>query len=408
MSHPDHTSDLVDLAKRVFVPNVAQRPLVQARGEGSRVWDVDGREYVDLGAGIAVNSLGHQDPELLGALIEQAHTLWHTSNTWYSEPAIRLAEDLVASADWVQRVFLCNSGTEANEAAIKLARKWSSRQFGPHKRTILTFTGSFHGRTLGAVTATAQPKYHEGFEPLPAGFRYLPFNDIEALRAAFDDSVCAVLLEPIQGEGGITPAAPGFLAELRALCDTHQALLMLDEIQCGMGRSGKLYCHAWDGIEPDVMSLAKALGCGFPVGALLVGEKAAQALQPGSHGTTFGGNPLAAAVARVALRRLSDPALLERVETLGRQVRARLTAFGEQHGVFREVRGRGLMIGAELTADFAGRAPDCMAAALAHGVLILQAGPNVLRFLPPLNISDADLDEGLARAEAGVLAALKG
>jgi acetylornithine/N-succinyldiaminopimelate aminotransferase len=368
------------------------------------VWDTQGRDYIDFGAGIAVNALGHQDPDLLAALNTQAHKLWHASNVFYTEPPLRLAEELVAASGFAERVFLCNSGSEANEAAIKLVRKWATAQGRPpERRVIVTFRGSFHGRTLGAVTATAQPKYQQGYEPLPEGFRYVDFNDVPALEAAFAaNDIAAVMVEPVQGEGGVMPAAPGFLKRVRELCDAHDALLVLDEIQCGMGRTGTLFAHPQDGVTPDIVTLAKALGCGFPIGAMLAGPKVAEVMQYGAHGTTFGGNPMAAAVARVALRKLASPVLLANVEKQGAALRAGLAAIGEESGLFASIRGRGLMLGAVLADAYKGRAGEILECAAKHGLLLLQAGPDVLRLVPPLNIGGADVVEGLSRLRLAV------
>jgi acetylornithine/N-succinyldiaminopimelate aminotransferase len=398
-----NTASLIDLA-HYWLPLYRPRAMVLDYGRGSRLWDTDGNDYVDFGAGIAVNSLGHQDPDLLAALTAQAHKLWHTSNVFYTEPPLRLAEELVAAADFAERVYLCNSGTEANEAAIKLVRKWAAAQGRPpERRVIVTFRGSFHGRTLGAVTATAQPKYQQGYEPLPEGFRYLDFNDASALEAAFAaNDIAAVMVEPVQGEGGVMPAAPGFLKRVRELCDAHDALLVLDEIQCGMGRTGTLFAHPQDGVTPDIVTLAKALGCGFPIGAMLAGPKVAEVMQYGAHGTTFGGNPMAAAVARVALRKLASPVLLENVEKQGTALRAGLAAIGEESGLFASIRGRGLMLGAVLADAYKGRAGEILECAAKHGVLLLQAGPDVLRLVPPLNIGGADVVEGLSRLRLAV------
>ncbi|MBV8157171.1 MAG: acetylornithine transaminase, partial [Dyella sp.] len=393
-----------------WLPVYRPRDVVLDHGKGSRVWDTEGREYIDLGAGIAVNALGHQDPDLLEALTTQAHKLWHTSNVFYSEPPLRLAEALVEASGFAERVFFCNSGTEANEAAIKLVRKWATaqgREAG--KRVIVTFRGSFHGRTLAAVTATAQPKYQEGYEPLPGGFRYLDFNDVAQLEAAFaHGDVAAVMLEPVQGEGGVLPAAPGFLKRVRELCDQHNALLVLDEIQCGMGRTGTLFAHVQDEVTPDIVTLAKALGCGFPIGAMLAGPKVAETMQFGAHGTTFGGNPLAASVARVALRKLSSPELLANVARQSQALREGLLRINASLDLFDEVRGRGLMLGAVLKEAHKGKAGSILDFAAAHGLLVLQAGPDVLRFVPPLNLSDEDLAEGLNRLEAALRAYLAG
>ena len=402
---PDNTTaSLLDLGRRYWLPVYKPRDLLLDHGKGSRVWDSEGRDYIDFGAGIAVNALGHQDPDLLEALTTQAQKLWHSSNVFYTEPPLHLAEELVRASGFAERVFLCNSGAEANEAAIKLVRRWATAQGRPpERRVILTFQGSFHGRTLATVTATAQPKYQEGYEPLPGGFRYLAFNDVMALEAAFGaGDVAAVMLEPVQGEGGVLPAAQGFLQRVRELCDQHDALLVLDEIQCGMGRTGTLFAHVQDEVTPDIVTLAKALGCGFPIGAMLAGPKVAQVMQYGAHGTTFGGNPMAAAVARVALRKLSSSAVLENVHRQAAALRAGLTAINDDLALFAEVRGRGLMIGAVLADDYKGKAGEILDHAAAHGLLVLQAGPDVLRFVPPLILSDADLAEGLKRLHAAL------
>ena len=395
------TQSVIDAGQQAFLKNYAPVPVVIDRGEGARVFDKDGNEFIDFGAGISVSSLGHQDPELVAAAQAQLNKLWHVSNLYWTEPTARLCEELVATC-FAERAFLCNSGAEANEAAIKLARKWASATRPPEKREIITFEGGFHGRTLATVTATAQPKYHEGFEPLPGGFTYVPFNDFDAIANAMSERTCAVMVEPVQGEGGIHPAAEGFMQHLRKLCDEHDALLICDEIQSGMGRTGKLYAHQWSGVEPDVMTLAKALGGGLPIGAMLAGPKVADVLQLGSHGSTFGGNPVACAVARVVLRRLSDPKLMARVQELGERIVARLTEFGASRQLFSEVRNAGLLVGAELRAPFSGKAGAVGAAGANHGLLVLVAGPDVVRLLPPLNITDEELDIGMTRLEASL------
>ncbi len=394
---------LIDMGRDYLVPVYRQRELILDRGIGSRLWDLDGREYVDFAAGIAVSALGHGDADVLAALHEQAARLWHTSNVFYSEPPLRLAEELVAASGFAERVFFCNSGTEANEAAIKLARRQAAAAGRPpERRVILSFEGSFHGRTLAAVTATAQPKYQQGYEPLPGGFRYGAFNDVDALASTLTDDVAAVIVEPIQGEGGVVPATTEFLQALRARCDEIGALLIFDEIQSGMGRTGRLWAHQWHAVAPDVMTLAKALGAGFPIGAMLVNARTAQTLQFGAHGTTFGGNPLAAAVARVALRKLSSPDLLADVERRSITLQIGLQRIGNERGVFGEVRGRGLMLGAVLAPAYAGRAGDILGRAAQAGLLLLQAGPDVLRFVPALTIGEDDLLEGLARLDAAI------
>ncbi|MEP7044706.1 MAG: acetylornithine/succinylornithine family transaminase [Dokdonella sp.] len=395
----DSTPDLIALGKRYWLPVYRPREVVLDRGEGARVWDRDGRDYVDFGAGIAVNALGHCDPDLLAALTQQAGKLWHASNVFYTEPPLRLAEELVSAAGFAERVFLCNSGAEANEAAIKLVRKWAAANGRPpERRVIVSFHGSFHGRTLATVTATAQPKYQEGYEPLPQGFRYVVFNDADALAAAFaGGDVAAVLIEPVQGEGGVQPAAAGFLQQARALCDRHDALLVLDEIQCGMGRTGSLFAHTQDNVTPDIVTLAKALGCGFPIGAMLAGPKVAEVMQFGAHGTTFGGNPMGAAVARVALRKLGSPAVLANVARQAQALRDGIEAINADLNLFTHVRGRGLMLGAVLADAYQGRAGEILDHAAAHGLLLLQAGPDVLRLVPPLTLTDAEASEGLRR-----------
>jgi len=398
------SADLIRKGKDYLLPVYRQRETVLDHGRGARVWDREGREYVDFAAGIAVCGLGHGDPDLVAALTEQAGKLWHTSNVFYSEPPLRLAEELVTASRFAQRVFLCNSGTEANEAAIKLVRKWAAAQGRPpERRVIVSFRGSFHGRTLAAVTATAQPKYQEGYEPLPGGFRYVDFNDIAQLETAMAaGDVAAVLAEPVQGEGGVMPAAPGFLREVRALCDRHGALLVLDEIQSGMGRTGTLFAHWHDEVTPDIVTLAKALGGGFPVGALLAGPRVAETMQFGAHGTTFGGNPLAAAVARVALRKLASPQIGANVQRQATALREGLQALGQETGLFAQVRGRGLMLGAVLAPAYAGRAGEILDHAAAQGLLLLQAGPDVLRLVPPLNIADDEVADGLQRLGAAL------
>ena len=396
------TAELVATGQRRYVPNYAPKEMILDRGAGARMWDIDGNEYVDFGAGISVTSLGHGDPELAEALAAQAGRLWHVSNLYFAEPVVRLADEL-CEASFADRVFFCNSGAEANEAAIKLARKHASLRHGEGKHEIVTFHGGFHGRTIATVTATAQPKYQEGFGPMPGGFRYCDYNDVAALDAAIGERTCAVLVEPIQGEGGVVPAEDGFLAEIAKRCRAHDALLMFDEIQSGLARTGRLFAYQWEeGVVPDVVTIAKALGGGLPIGALLVGEKAAETLQPGSHGSTFGGNPVAAAVARVVLRKLRSAELLANVERQGERLRKRLVALHNEIGFISEVRGKGLMLGAVLRDEWAGRAGELGEVCRRHGVLVLQAGSDVVRFLPPLNITDAELDDGMDRFEAAM------
>ena len=395
------TKSLITKGKKYYTEAYKPREVVIARGQGSKVWDTDGKDYIDFGAGIAVTALGHHNKDLVKALTDQAAKIWHTSNVFYTEPPVQLAEELVTASKFAKRVFFCNSGTEANEAAIKLARKYAAdKGRPPEAREIITFTGSFHGRTLAAVTATAQPKYQAGFEPLPGGFTYVKFNDFDAIAKAITGNTCAVMLEVVQGEGGITPVAPGFLKHVQDLCHKHDALLMLDQVQCGMGRTGHLFSHfAEKGVKPDVVTLAKALGGGIPIGAMLMGAKVEHTFQFGNHGSTFGGNPLACAVARVVLKKLQSAELQKNVTERSKQLVAALKAINKKHKLFTEVRGRGLMIGAELIPELHGKAGDIGDLARAYGVLILQAGPNVLRFLPALTINEKEMTEGLKRLE---------
>jgi len=404
------TKNLIAKGRKYYTLAYKPRELIVAKGAGASVWDLDGNQYIDLGAGIAVTSLGHHNAALKKALMKQAGKMWHTSNIFFTEPPILLAETLVKSSKFARRVFLTNSGAEANEAAIKLARKYAAdKGKPPEKRNIITFVGSFHGRTLATVTATAQPKYQAGFEPLPGGFIYVPYNDIEALKKVMDDSVCAVMLEVVQGEGGITPVKPGYLKAVQDLCHKYDALLMLDQVQCGMMRTGHLYSHfAEKGVTPDVVTLAKALGGGMPIGACLIGPRAENTFQFGSHGSTFGGNPLACAVASEVMKTLQSKKLQDNVKTRSKEIFASLNAMNKKYKIFNEVRGRGLMVGAELVGELAGKAGEIADIARAQGVLILQAGPNVLRFLPPLTITQKELAEGLKRLETALVSFKQG
>lgn len=399
---------LIAKGKKYYTLAYKPREVVLARGQGSKVWDAEGKDYIDFGGGIAVTALGHANRDLIKALTDQAGKIWHTSNVFFTEPATSLAEELVKASKFAKRVFLSNSGSEANEAAIKLARKYAAdKGRPPERREIITFTGSFHGRTLAAVTATAQPKYQAGFEPLPPGFRYVPFNDFEALKAAVNENTCAIMLETIQGEGGITPAAPGFLTLVQELCRKYDALMILDQVQCGMGRTGKLFSHFNEpGVKPDVVTVAKALGGGIPIGAMLMGERVENTFQFGNHGSTFGGNPLACAVARVVLKKLQSPELQANVRARSKQMFAALNAINKKYDLFTEVRGKGLMIGAELKPRWHAKAGDIGDLARAYGVLVLQAGPNVLRFLPALNITEKEMTQGIARLDRAIAAYL--
>lgn len=391
-------SQLIEMGHQYYMPNYNPRNIVFAEGFGSRLHDIDGNEFIDLSSGIGVNCLGHQNPEIVAAITKQAKKLWHTSNIYFSEPPIQLARELVEHT-FAEKVFFCNSGAEANEAAIKLARKFASENYPQNKRTILTFEGSFHGRTMATMTATAQPKYQSGFEPLPGGFRYCPVNNTDRLRELFDEEICAVLIEPIQGEGGVVPAEPKFLQEARRLCDEFDAILIYDEVQSGMGRTGKLLAYEWvDNAEPDVATIAKALGAGMPIGATLAGSRLADVFSFGSHGSTYGGNPVCCAVARVVLEKITKKSFQSEVVKKGEYMFERLNGINNQYHIFKEIRGRGMMVGAQFLGD-RNIAADVNEACLEAKVLILQAGPNVLRFLPAMTIEINELALAFDRVE---------
>ncbi|MHA6494626.1 aspartate aminotransferase family protein [Pseudomonas borbori] len=388
---------------QVMVPNYAPAGFIPVRGEGSRVWDQSGRELIDFAGGIAVNVLGHCHPALVGALTEQANKLWHVSNVFTNEPALRLAKKLV-DATFAERVFFCNSGAEANEAAFKLARRVAFDKFGEDKCEIIAATNSFHGRTLFTVSVGGQPKYSDGFGPKIQGISHIPYNDIEALKAAVSDKTCAVVLEPIQGEGGVLPADLAYLQAARELCDKHNALLVFDEVQSGMGRSGSLFAYMHYGVTPDILSSAKSLGGGFPIGAMLTTSELAKHLAVGTHGTTYGGNPLACAVGEAVIDTINTPEVLAGVNAKHQRFKTKLEQIGQQYGVFSEVRGLGLLIGAVLSDAWKGKAKTILDAAAVEGVMVLQASPDVVRFAPSLVVDDADIDEGLVRLQRAIAA----
>ncbi|GKQ47948.1 aspartate aminotransferase family protein [Pseudomonas syringae] len=386
---------------QVMVPNYAPAGFIPVRGAGSRVWDQAGRELVDFSGGIAVNVLGHCHPALVGALTEQANNLWHVSNVFTNEPTLRLAKKLVDST-FAERVFFCNSGAEANEAAFKLARRVAHDLYGPEKYEIIAAVNSFHGRTLFTVSVGGQPKYSDGFGPKITGISHVPYNDLEALKAAVTDKTCAVVLEPIQGEGGVLPGELAYLQGARTLCDEHNALLVFDEVQSGMGRSGHLFAYMHYGVTPDILSSAKSIGGGFPLAAMLTTEKLAKHFAVGVHGTTYGGNPLACAVGEAVIDVINTPEVLAGVQRKHQQFKTRLESIGQQYGVFTEVRGLGLLIGCVLSDAWKDKAKDIFNAAEAQDLMILQAGPDVIRFAPSLVIEDADIEEGLNRFERAI------
>lgn len=381
-----------------MVPNYAPAAFVPVRGLGSRVWDQSGRELIDFAGGIAVNVLGHCHPALVAALTEQANTLWHISNVFTNEPTLRLGKKLV-EATFAERVFFCNSGAEANEAAFKLARRVAHDRFGPEKHEIIAATNSFHGRTLFTVSVGGQPKYSDGFGPKIQGITHVPYNDLEALKAAISDKTCAVVLEPIQGEGGVLPADKAYLEGARELCNAHNALLVFDEVQSGMGRTGELFAYMNYGVVPDILSSAKSLGGGFPIAAMLTTTDLAKHFSPGTHGTTYGGNPLACSVGEAVLDIVNTRQTLDGVKAKSEQFKTRLLALGKQYGLFEQVRGMGLLLGCVLNDAWQGKAKQVLDAATAEGLMILQAGPDVVRFAPSLVVEDADIEEGLARFE---------
>jgi acetylornithine/N-succinyldiaminopimelate aminotransferase len=362
------------------------------RGEGAYLFDTDGRRYLDFVAGIAVNALGYGDPEVTQAIADQAAKLIHVSNLYTTAPAGELARMLVASSPAFDRVFFGNSGTEVVEGAIKFARRYARDRVGEGKTAIVAFDGSFHGRTMGAVAVTAREKYREPFMPVMPGVRFAEYNDVASLEAAMGDDVCAVILEPVQGEGGLRVADPAFLKAARALCDRYGALLIFDEIQCGMGRTGTLWAHEPSGVRPDMMTVAKPLAGGLPIGAVLLSQAVADTIHVGDHGTTFGGNPLATAVGGVVFRRVSDPAFLDHVNAVSSYLDETLHDLAaERPGTVLELRGRGLMRGLRLTGSASAARED----AQRHGLLVATAGEDVIRLLPPLIIEPRHVDEAI-------------
>lgn len=377
----------------VLVPTYAPAAMVPVRAKGLEVWDQEGKRYLDFTSGIAVSSLGHCNPALVDALTQQINTLWHLGNGYTNEPVLRLASSLV-EATFADRAFFCNSGAEANEAALKLARKYAHTKFGAHKSRIVSCLSSFHGRTLFTVSVGGQPKYTEGFEPLPQEINHIPYNDIEAARAAITDDVAAVIVEPIQGEGGVIPGDHAYLQALRELCDQTGALLVFDEVQSGVGRTGAFYAYMDTGVTPDILTSAKALGNGYPIGAMLTTDEIAQHFGVGSHGTTYGGNPLAATVALKVVETINQPSFLARVKEASAKVFANLEQLASDYPqVFGKPRGLGLLIGLPVTGDFKGRAKDYTKTCEKLGLMLLIAGPDVVRLAPALVVSDEQILE---------------
>jgi acetylornithine/N-succinyldiaminopimelate aminotransferase len=381
----------MERADKVVMHTYGRQPLVLVKGECCRVWDDAGQEYLDFVAGLAVVNLGHAHPDVAAAAAAQLTRLVHVSNIYYTTPMVELAEALV-NLSFADRVFFANSGAEVNEGAIKLVRRYSRERFGAGRHRIISMENSFHGRTLGALSATGQSKFWQGFDPLLPGFLFVPFNDLDAVANAVDDSVCAVMLEPIQGEGGVCLPSPDYLKGLRQLCDAKGLLLVLDEIQTGLGRTGKLFAHENFGITPDVMTLAKALANGLPMGALLATAEVAGAFVPGTHASTFGAGPVIAAAANTAISLLSRPEFLAGVREQGVYLSKRLSVLQEEIAVIKEVRGLGLMWGLELTEEGA----PVVAACRERGLLLNCTQGNVIRLLPPLVVTSRELDAALA------------
>ena len=389
------------LFDEVMVPNYAPSAVIPVKGLGSRVWDQNGREFIDFAGGIAVNCLGHCHPALVGALKEQADKLWHLSNVMTNEPALILAQKLV-NATFAEKVYFANSGAEANEAALKLARRWAKNEVGEHKTQIIAFKQGFHGRTFFTVTVGGQPAYSDGFGPKPADIVHAEYNNLASFEALISDNTCAVMLEPLQGEGGIITPTKEFIQGVAALCKKHNALMIFDEVQSGVGRTGELYAYMGLGVVPDILTTAKALGGGFPIGAMLTTTAIAKHLVVGTHGSTYGGNPLACAVGIAAFDTVNTPEVLNGVKQREQLFREGLTAINAKYDVFSEIRGHGLLIGAALNDKYQGKARDFMLAAADEGLMMLVAGYSVIRMTPSLIIPEADIAEGFKRLEKAV------
>lgn len=387
--------DVFAIDKAHYMPVFARYPMVISHGEGAYVTDTDGNRYLDFFAGIAVNALGHAHPNLVKAVAEQAAKVIHCSNLYYTEVQAQLIEKL-ATLSGLDKVFLANSGAEANEGALKLARKYG-KTIADDKYEIITANHCFHGRTLMTLTATAQPKYQAGYEPLPQGFTYIDYNDIAALEAAISDKTCAVVLEPIQGEGGVNVPDDDYLQKVRALCDKHGALLIFDEVQTGIGRTGKMFAYEHFGIKPDIVTLAKGLAGGVPIGAFLATDKVASAFHPGDHGSTFGGNPLACAASKAVLDTILEDNLLDNVNEVGAYLMDAIRVLGEKYpAIIRSVRGKGFMVGIELTREGRGIVEAC----LAEKLIINCTAGNVLRLVPSLTIGKQQVDEMITILDA--------
>jgi len=384
-----NTNEILALGKENIMNTYARLPMVLVKGSGSFVWDSEGKQYLDFVAGLAVTSLGHSHPAIVEAITEQAAQIMHTSNMYWIPNQVKLAK-LLTDHSFADKVFFCNSGAEANEGAIKLARKYAKQQ-NPDKVNIVSLKNSFHGRTLATVTATGQPKYQKGYEPLPAGFSYVEMNNIAELEETINAQTAAVIIEAIQGEGGVYPVSQEFILKARSLCDQYGALLIFDEIQCGMGRTGKFFAYEWFGVQADIVTLAKALGNGVPIGAVLATDQAAAAFQPGDHGTTFGGNPLATAVGCKVMEIITSPGFLEEVEEKGKYFKDKLQKLALKYQLKDQIRGKGMMLGFPL----ANKATEIAAFCSAQGLLINCIAGTTLRFLPPITVSLSEIDQAI-------------
>lgn len=386
---------------QVMLPIFSPAEFIPVKGEGSRVWDQQGKEYIDFAGGIAVLALGHCHPSLVAAVREQSEKLWHVSNIFTNEQALKLAQK-ITQATFADRAFFVNSGSEANEAAFKLARRYAITKYSPYKTKIIAFKQGFHGRTLFTVSVGGQAKYADGFGPKPADIIHVPFNDLDAVKAVIDENTCAVVLEPVQGEGGVTAATSEFLQGVRKLCDENNALLIFDEVQSGMGRTGKLFSYMHYGVTPDILTTAKALGGGFPISAMITTEEIAKTMEVGSHGTTYGGNPLACAVGNAAFDIINTEEVLSGVEKRRELFVAHLNKLNDKYNIFSEIRGMGLLIGAELDGRLFNRSKDILQASAVEGLMMLNAGTNVLRFTPSLIISEEEINNGMAKLEKAI------
>lgn len=396
-----------DLFDDVMVPNYAPSAIIPVRGQGSRVWDQNDKEYIDFAGGIAVSCLGHCHPALVQALTEQGQKLWHLSNVMTNEPALRLAKKLT-ELTFADKVYFANSGAEANEAALKLARRWALDVYGEHKSQIISFNKSFHGRTFFTVTVGGQAAYSDGFGPKPGDIAHADYNDLASVEALISDNTCAVMLEPLQGEGGIISPDADFIKGVRALCDKHNALMIFDEVQTGVGRTGAMYAYQDLAVIPDILTTAKALGGGFPIGAMLTRTEIATHLKIGTHGSTYGGNPLACAVAEAVLNVIDNSEVLAGVAQREQLFRDGLVRINEKYNVFSEIRGKGLLLGAALNENYKGQAKTFLNAAAEHGLMCLVAGADVIRFTPSLVIPEQDIASGLQRFEQAVAQVVKG